>query len=122
MVSFVVAPVGLNAPFTGLIRLNVVIVVSSTSAMFAVGTLAESTPYFANALATVSGVGAAGRPVAAGWGYGSAPSCTAVERIDCVWNVYAIETCPLYAGIATSVASCSRIFSRPAAVVLSTPW
>src|SRR6267142_6984217 len=118
MVSLVVAPVGLNAPFAGLIRLKVVIVVSSTSAMFAVGTLAESTPYFANALVTGSGVGAAGKPVSAGLVYGSAPSCTAVERIDCVWNVYAIATCPLYAGMATSVASCSRIFSSPAAVVL----
>src|SRR2546427_10097532 len=114
MVSGVVVPVGLNAPFAGLIKLNVVIVVSSTSAMFAVGTLAEPAPYSANALATGSGGGPAGSPVAAGAVYGTAPSCTAVERIDCVWNVYAIATCPLYAGMATSVASCSRIFSRPA--------
>src|SRR6267142_2253312 len=121
IVSFVVAPVGLNAPFAGLIKLQVVLVVSSSSAMLPEGTLAASTPYLANALATVKLVGAAGRPVAAGCVYGSAPSCTAVERMLCVWNVNAIATCPLYAGIATSVANCSRIFSSPAAVALSMP-
>src|SRR5438445_10593720 len=90
MVSFAFAPVLLNAPLAGSIKLKVVIVVSSTSATFPVFATVLPTPYFANAFATVNAVGAAGRAVLGSLLYGSAPSCTAVVRIDRVWNVYAI--------------------------------
>src|SRR2546426_3880117 len=50
IVSSVVAPVGWNAPVAGSRRLNVVMVVSITSAMLPLGTTAPLTPYLGNAV------------------------------------------------------------------------
>src|SRR5205814_9455663 len=86
---------GLKAPVRLSRRLKVVMVVSRTSLISVFGTTAGSTPYFAKAVAAVkSGVFVNGPTVAvaAGWVYGSAPSCVPTARIVCGWNGDAIGT------------------------------
>src|SRR5439155_16684926 len=74
IVSSVVAPVGWKAPVAGSRRLNVVMVVSITSAMLPLRTTFGLTPYLANALVAVSPVTVPVLPVVAAFVYGSAPS------------------------------------------------
>ena len=98
------------------------IVVSMTSPMWLFRTTFGLTPYLANAFVAVFPVTVPVLPVVAAFVYGNAPSCTAVERIVCVWNTYAIATWSDPNPLALITAgNWFRIFSSAAAVTSSMP-